>query len=260
MELPQALAAVVRHLLLPGRGELLRAAGEPRADAAGLGLAVRLRRRHRRSTSAPSTPGSCRRPTGAAVPTAARHAPATSTGSGSPATRCSSRSARATCSVTPIQMARFYAMIANGGELVTPHLAEDVETPGERRGRRRRSCATSRPSSRRRAGSTRRLPAGGAAGALRRDALDPTAPPTGSSASSRSRSRARPARPQKDVTIPGYPNPLELNQSWWCGYGPFNDAHDRRLRGDRERRPRRHRGRARRAPGLRGLLPQARHR
>ena len=29
--------------------------------------------------------------------------------------------------VTPIQMARFYAMIANGGQMVTPHMAQDVE-------------------------------------------------------------------------------------------------------------------------------------
>ena len=32
--------------------------------------------------------------------------------------------------VTPIQMARFYALIANGGKLVTPHLLLDVEQPG----------------------------------------------------------------------------------------------------------------------------------
>jgi penicillin-binding protein 2 len=31
--------------------------------------------------------------------------------------------------VTPIQMTRFYAMIANGGKLVTPHVVEDVEQP-----------------------------------------------------------------------------------------------------------------------------------
>ena len=31
--------------------------------------------------------------------------------------------------VTPMQMARFYAMIANGGKLVTPHLLLDVEQP-----------------------------------------------------------------------------------------------------------------------------------
>jgi penicillin-binding protein 2 len=31
---------------------------------------------------------------------------------------------------TPIQLARFYAMVANGGRLVTPHLFLDVEGPG----------------------------------------------------------------------------------------------------------------------------------
>src|SRR5262249_37109144 len=31
--------------------------------------------------------------------------------------------------VTPLQMARFYSLIANGGKLVTPHVAEDVEHP-----------------------------------------------------------------------------------------------------------------------------------
>ncbi len=32
--------------------------------------------------------------------------------------------------VTPLQMARFYAMIANGGKLVTPYIVQSVETPG----------------------------------------------------------------------------------------------------------------------------------
>jgi penicillin-binding protein 2 len=34
--------------------------------------------------------------------------------------------------VTPLQMARFYALIANGGRLVTPHLVSSVEQPGNR--------------------------------------------------------------------------------------------------------------------------------
>jgi penicillin-binding protein 2 len=32
--------------------------------------------------------------------------------------------------VTPLQMARFYALIANGGKLVTPHVVSSVEQPG----------------------------------------------------------------------------------------------------------------------------------
>jgi penicillin-binding protein 2 len=32
--------------------------------------------------------------------------------------------------VTPLQMARFYALLANGGKLVTPHLVAAVEQPG----------------------------------------------------------------------------------------------------------------------------------
>ncbi len=32
--------------------------------------------------------------------------------------------------VTPLQMARFYALLANGGKLVTPYLVTDVEQPG----------------------------------------------------------------------------------------------------------------------------------
>ena len=55
--------------------------------------------------------------------------------------------------VTPLQMARFYALIANGGKLVTPHLLLDVEDPNgnpvplpARRRRRSRSASTRRRS------------------------------------------------------------------------------------------------------------------
>src|SRR5207245_4755646 len=33
--------------------------------------------------------------------------------------------------VTPLQMARFYALLANGGKLVTPHVLMDVENPNK---------------------------------------------------------------------------------------------------------------------------------
>ena len=36
--------------------------------------------------------------------------------------------------VTPLQMARFYALIANGGKLVTPYVAADAEQPGQNGG------------------------------------------------------------------------------------------------------------------------------
>ena len=28
---------------------------------------------------------------------------------------------------------------------------------------------------------------------------------------------------EKDVKLPGYPNAVKLNQSWWCGYGPTDN-------------------------------------
>jgi penicillin-binding protein 2 len=34
--------------------------------------------------------------------------------------------------VTPLQMARFYALVANGGKLVTPHLVSSVEQPSQK--------------------------------------------------------------------------------------------------------------------------------
>ena len=34
--------------------------------------------------------------------------------------------------VTPLQMARFYALLANGGKLVTPHLVSSIEQPGQK--------------------------------------------------------------------------------------------------------------------------------
>ena len=44
--------------------------------------------------------------------------------------------------VTPLQMARFYALVANGGKLVTPHVVAAIEQPGPATARpRSRSCS-----------------------------------------------------------------------------------------------------------------------
>ena len=51
-----------------------------------------------------------------------------------------------------------------------------------------------------------------------------TAPPPASSATSRSRSPARPGTAEKVVNLPGYPVGHLEDQSWWCGYGPSDDA------------------------------------
>ena len=93
--------------------------------------------------------------------------------------------------VTPMQMARFYAMIANGGQMVTPHLAEDVETPSSDGGPPQilRDLATQQPTpSGVSPAALQAVQEGLYAGRTRR-----LAPPTASSGSSRSRSPARPA-------------------------------------------------------------------
>jgi penicillin-binding protein 2 len=121
--------------------------------------------------------------------------------------------------VTPLQMARVYAMIANGGNLVTPHVAEDVEEPG----------------------------ANGSAGRVLRTFGQQTPQPVGVDPSALSVVRAgleeathasigtssgifgnfpvdiagKTGSAEKVVTVPGYPNGLKLVQSWWCGFGPY---------------------------------------
>ena len=64
MNMVTALAAVLRHVLLPARQPLLQAAARPRPAAPGLGRAASASASRRASTSARRRPGSCRRPRG----------------------------------------------------------------------------------------------------------------------------------------------------------------------------------------------------
>lgn len=121
---------------------------------------------------------------------------------------------------TPLQMTRLFALIANGGNLVTPHIADDVEIAGTK-GQPIRVL--------RRFGAQPPQPSGVDPTALRyvQQGLDEA-----THASIGTSSGVFGAFPvdiagktgsaEKLVNLPGYPRPSNQTQSWWCGYGPYN--------------------------------------
>jgi penicillin-binding protein 2 len=119
--------------------------------------------------------------------------------------------------VTPLQMARFYALIANGGKLVTPHLLLDVEQPSANR-QTGRVIPTPPPP----APEPTNVDAQ-ALSVVREGLYEATHSSLGTSA----------------AIFGGFPVPISgktgtaekfidpgdgylhtFNQSWWCGYGP----------------------------------------
>jgi penicillin-binding protein 2 len=120
--------------------------------------------------------------------------------------------------VTPMQMARFYSLIANGGKLVTPHVAEDVEEVGAAGAPAKvlRTFGQQSPQS---------VGVDPAALAVVQGGLDQaTHSPLGTGygvfGNFPVEVAGKTGSAEKVVKIPGYPNPLKLTQSWWCGYGP----------------------------------------
>jgi penicillin-binding protein 2 len=116
--------------------------------------------------------------------------------------------------VTPIQMARFYALIANGGKLVTPHVLLDVETPN----------GTPVPVPARAA--PRQVNVDPAAlQVVRQGLFDATHLSFGTSYPVFGQFpvsiAGKTGTAEKFVTLPGYEGIQD--QSWWCGYGPTND-------------------------------------
>jgi penicillin-binding protein 2 len=124
--------------------------------------------------------------------------------------------------VTPLQMAAFYAILANGGNLVTPYLVSDVEQPGGRGSPRVVLRRFAPPPPR---------PSGvdpGALVAVREGLYAGTHSANGTSSgvfgSYSVPISGKTGTAEKVVPLPGYPADHVEDQSWWCGWGPSQDA------------------------------------
>ena len=119
--------------------------------------------------------------------------------------------------VTPMQMARFYAMIANGGKLVTPHLLLDVEQPSSNQSPGRVVPTTTPP-----APQPTNVDAQALA-VVREGLFQATHATLGTSTSifgSFPVSISGKTGTAEKSIDPGDGIARIFNQSWWCGYGP----------------------------------------
>ncbi len=123
--------------------------------------------------------------------------------------------------VTPMQMARFYAAIANGGRLVTPHLLMDVELPSSKG--QPVKVLPSKP-----------MPAPESTGidaaaldVIKQGLYEATHSTLGTSTAifgSFPIPIAGKTGTAEKVIDPGDGYPRLFDQSWWCGYGPASEA------------------------------------
>ena len=124
--------------------------------------------------------------------------------------------------VTPLQMARFYAALANGGNLVTPYLVSAVVQPGNE-GSPPVTLRTFAPQPPRPVGVD---PA--ALGVVREGLYQATHDANGTSAgvfgSFPVPVAGKTGTAEKVVNLPGYPPGHLEDQSWWCGWGPFDGS------------------------------------
>jgi penicillin-binding protein 2 len=120
--------------------------------------------------------------------------------------------------VTPIQMARLYAAIANGGKLVTPHVLMDVQNPNGTI-----VPTTAPPAPRPIPGLNQRYLKAVQQG-LYMGTHDPLGTSYGVFANFPFPIAGKTGTAQKVVQLPGTSFTHDESQSWWCGYGPANDA------------------------------------
>ena len=119
--------------------------------------------------------------------------------------------------VTPMQLARFYALIANGGKLVTPHLLQDVEQPSSN-GRRGRALPTPPAPAPEQTNVDAQ-----ALNVVRQGLYEATHYTFGTSSaifSSFPVSISGKTGTAEKIIDPGDGYARTFNQSWWCGYGP----------------------------------------
>jgi penicillin-binding protein 2 len=120
--------------------------------------------------------------------------------------------------VTPLQMTRFFSLIANGGKLVRPHVVLSIEEPGTA-GTPRRARAYVNPTPPEASGVDP------TALAVVRDGLYRATHASYGTATSVFGSFPIPVAgktgtAEKSVQPPGYAHPVLQDQSWWCGYAP----------------------------------------
>ena len=123
-------------------------------------------------------------------------------------------------SVTPLQMTRFYAALANGGQLVTPHLVSAVERPGGD-GQPPVPIRTFAPA------PPKPIDVDPAALSVVREGLfqathDAEGTSSGVFGSFPVPVAGKTGTAEKVVNLPGYPVGHLEDQAWWCGWGPFD--------------------------------------
>jgi len=122
--------------------------------------------------------------------------------------------------VTPLQMARFYAALANGGRLVTPHLVQAAERPATE-GEPAMPIRTFPPAPPKEIGVN-----ADALAAVREGLYQATHDANGTSSgvfgSFPVSIAGKTGTAEKVVNLPGYPVGHLEDQAWWCGWGPFD--------------------------------------